>query len=152
MNRADDSTDGIRRPIFQKVNTGPVLSCTPFRGDAAGGRAKGEDKYSSLLSAVEDTRGCSLRGIAAGARMSKVSSVQRLKCLFQLLMAPVERMVVGPTTAIDAGDGKTADVLRSHAVEDLFIRPICCFLSDRCAPGAWAEYNAFGREQRVEGV
>ena len=56
--------------------------------------------------------------------MGDARCVERVQCLGQTVVAPVEDVVVREAAAVDARHGDAVDVVRMHAVVDLLVAPV----------------------------
>src|SRR6266404_9918966 len=109
---ASDAARGFLRNVFEKVDAGPLSGRGPFPRNATRRRAIRKDEYAAFSRYIKNRRSRSLRGVVPRAGVGDARCVERVQCLGQTVVAPVEGVVVREAAAVDARYGNAVDVAR----------------------------------------
>src|SRR5215469_2055718 len=116
---ADFSCDAIRsvvRQVRKYIDTGLIVTGTPYRRDSARCRAQRVNHNSSFTRQQAYSRSRSFSCTVPGTRMCYTGSIQCFNRLRQACRSPIKDVVVREATAIDPGCLKTADISWTHPV------------------------------------
>src|SRR5262245_50533715 len=123
-------TRSFLRNVLEKIDSGPVGCRGPFPWNATCRRSIRKDHYAAFPRHIEHRWGGSLRSVTSCAGVGDARSVERSQGLCETCVAPVEDMIIGEATAVNARCGDTIDITWMHPVMDSLVAPVVVAGSD----------------------
>jgi hypothetical protein len=116
--------DAALRQIREIIHARPVRLGGPLSRHAAALEPHRKDEHAAVRAHGKLRWRFGLHAIFPGARSADARAVKRVERLFEPRLAPVQHVVVGEHTAVDAGGGQAIDVGRVHPVVDALVDPV----------------------------